>query len=147
MVRRLKSDLRTELGPDKDGKAEFPLRGIVELQVTYPDDELAGLTLIDEYRQALRRGRSDDTARTAVDFMTLLLKKRFLSSPDAFWRTVTAHAATARNRSSGGWDPARVKDAYGRVSFDFADDDDLQRQHQLHLLMKVVRRLSRSGVA
>jgi hypothetical protein len=40
MVRRLKSDLRNELGVGADGPAEFPLRNILELDVLDVEDDV-----------------------------------------------------------------------------------------------------------
>ena len=47
-------------------------------------------------REALKKGVDGRVARTAADFITLLLKKRLLSSPDAFWKTINTHAETIR---------------------------------------------------
>lgn len=125
MVRRLKSELRDELPPGPDGRKAFPERKIEDLKVTHPAGELEGLTLIDRYRDALKNGSDGRVARTAADFITLLLKKRLLSSPDAFWKTINTHAETIRQDRPTDWDPVDLRGIYDRAGDDFADEDDL----------------------
>src|SRR5690606_1347055 len=84
LVRRLKRDLRDELPPKPDGSPRFPERRIVAVPVDYPDDERRAHELLERYAD-LRRGHASGGAkRSAADFVTLLLKKRLLSSPVAF---------------------------------------------------------------
>lgn len=125
MVRRLKSQLRDELPPGPDGRKAFPERKISDLKVTHPTAELEGFALVDRYREALKAVAGDRVARTAADFITLLLKKRLLSSPDAFWKTINTHAETIRADRPTEWDPNDLRGVYDRAGDDFADEDDL----------------------
>jgi superfamily II DNA or RNA helicase len=125
MVRRLKSELRDELPPGPDGRKAFPVRKIEDLSVVHPKAELEGLDLIDRYRDALKNGSEGSAGRTAADFITLLLKKRLLSSPDAFWKTINTHADTIRGTRSGKWEPDDLRGMYDRASDDYADEDDV----------------------
>lgn len=103
MVRRLKR----ELPPNWDGTARFPKRELRALEVEYniqTRDAYADLTAY----AASRRGQGGAgnqpgavAQRTAADFVTSLLKKRFLSSPKAFAETIDTHLATMTARSEG----------------------------------------------
>jgi superfamily II DNA or RNA helicase len=125
MVRRLKSELRDELPLGPDGRKAFPERKIEDLKVTHPAAELEGLALIDRYREELKRGSTNHAQRAGAEFVTLLLKKRLLSSPDAFWKTINVHAETIRGHRAGSWDPDDLRGLYERAADDFAGDDDL----------------------
>ena len=125
MVRRLKSELRDELPLGPDGRKAFPERKIEDLKVIHPATELAGLALIDRYREALKLGSTNRAQRAGAEFVTLLLKKRLLSSPDAFWKTINVHAETVRGRRAADWHPDDLRDLYERAGDEFADDDDL----------------------
>lgn len=132
MVRRLKSELRDELPVDVHGRKPFPIRKIDEdttLVVTMPDDEIQGLALLDRYRDSLRSAAGGPKAkaqRAASEFITLLLKKRFLSSPTAFAETIETHAETVRSgRDAGDWSEDALRGTYARVDDDYDTDDDL----------------------
>jgi hypothetical protein len=107
LVRRLKRDLRAELPPNADGSPRFPERRLLTMEVDYPADERHSDAQLDRYAE-LRRGRHTSGAkRSATDFVTLLLKKRLLSSPVAFANTLAQHretlawAATTARRTVG----------------------------------------------
>ncbi|MBT2524559.1 DISARM system SNF2-like helicase DrmD [Streptomyces sp. ISL-99] len=90
MVRRLKS----ELPPTWDGKPRFPRRVPHALEVRYADEARAAYGKLSAYARSRREGGGNNAARTASDFVTTLLKKRFLSSPKAFAETIDVHLAT-----------------------------------------------------
>ncbi|MFH9135488.1 DISARM system SNF2-like helicase DrmD [Streptomyces sp. NPDC017524] len=91
MVRRLKS----ELPKTWDGKARFPERVPHALEVRYADDARAAYRKLSAYARSRREaGGGTRAARSASDFVTTLLKKRFLSSPKAFAETIDVHIAT-----------------------------------------------------
>ncbi|MFF7872928.1 DISARM system SNF2-like helicase DrmD [Streptomyces californicus] len=91
MVRRLKS----ELPKTWDGKARFPERVPHALEVRYSDDARAAYGKLSAYARSRREaGGGTRAARSASDFVTTLLKKRFLSSPKAFAETIDVHIAT-----------------------------------------------------
>lgn len=97
MIRRLKDDLRND-----DGEQLFPRRMTRAIEVPYTEDERRGHELLERYLQVRRRAGTTDHGVRANDLIALLLKKRLLSSPAAFARTLAAHA---NRRESGGAEP------------------------------------------
>lgn len=94
LVRRLKDEI-----VDADGAREFAERLPAEpLEVTYTEAERAGHDLLNAYA-ALRTG-----SPRRNDLVTLLLKKRLFSSPDAFAKTLEQHARTVRGLTISGED-------------------------------------------
>lgn len=129
VVRRLKSTLRKdpELGFRPDGTPRFPKRVIEPIEVNYPKDEQEAHAMLTEYT-SLRRAeaaKQGKGAETAAEFVTLLLKKRLLSSPEAFARTLSVHKATLAKKSLGA--RANAEELYLRLDDDFGDDDELNR--------------------
>ncbi|MBN1170622.1 MAG: DISARM system SNF2-like helicase DrmD [Micromonosporaceae bacterium] len=99
VVRRLKRDV-------DPGGAKFPLRHTEPIEVTYPDTEREVHDLLTRFAQlrATRLG-ANRRGRRAADLVTLLLKKRLFSSPEAFGRTVGVYRetlASGRRAGSGG---------------------------------------------
>jgi superfamily II DNA or RNA helicase len=120
LVRRLKRELRDELPPKPDGSPRFPERRILALPVDYPDDERDAHAMLDRYAE-LRRGRhTRGSKRSAAEFVTLLLKKRLLSSPVAFANTLEQHRDTLA-RSQGRQSAA--SDAQLRAAWERSDDE------------------------
>ncbi|WP_406469348.1 DISARM system SNF2-like helicase DrmD [Streptomyces hirsutus] len=95
MVRRMKS----ELPPLWNGKDRFPRRVPHALEIDHSDEAREAYAKLAEYAR-LRRGDQNGAkaGRTAADFVTTLLKKRFLSSPKAFAETVATHLKTMTSR-------------------------------------------------
>ena len=90
VVRRLKRDVR-----NSDGTARFLERVTSPIVVEYPDHERgvhATLRRFAEVRAA--RAGGGGRHRRSVDLMTLLLKKRLFSSPQAFLHTVQVYRDT-----------------------------------------------------
>lgn len=100
LVRRLKRDLRKELPPKPDGSPRFPERRILTMEVDYPEDEREAHELLDRYAELRRRRHTSGSGRSAADFVTLLLKKRLLSSPVAFANTLEQHRDTLAKAAS-----------------------------------------------
>ncbi|WP_255949937.1 DISARM system SNF2-like helicase DrmD [Streptomyces odontomachi] len=95
MVRRLKS----ELPPLWNGKPRFPRRVPHALEVRYSEEAREAYAKLAEYARSRREGLGGGKAgRTAADFVTTLLKKRFLSSPKAFAETINTHLDTMTSR-------------------------------------------------
>ncbi|MEU9448068.1 DISARM system SNF2-like helicase DrmD [Streptomyces sp. NPDC048277] len=92
MVRRLKS----ELPPGWDGKPRFPRRVPHALEVSYGRETRDAYAKLAAYARSRREGGDGAADRTAADFVTTLLKKRFLSSPKAFAETIAVHLETMR---------------------------------------------------
>ena len=104
LVRRLKRDLRAELPPRPDGSPRFQERQILAMEVDYPTDERRAHAQLDRYAELRRDHHTSGDKRSAADFVTLLLKKRLLSSPVAFANTlaVTVTAVNAVEPVDGG---------------------------------------------
>ncbi|MGV9892994.1 DISARM system SNF2-like helicase DrmD [Streptomyces tendae] len=96
MVRRLKSNVL-----DAEGSPVFPARTHRAVEVTYTADERQIHDLLEAYADRRRRAPGA-TAVRANDLVTLLLKKRLFSSPAAFARTLTTHAASTNKASASG---------------------------------------------
>jgi superfamily II DNA or RNA helicase len=94
LVRRLKRELREELPPNPDGTPRFPDRRVEAMPVAYPDDEREAHELLERYAELRRSHHTKGSKRSAADFVTLLLKKRLLSSPAAFANTLAQHRIT-----------------------------------------------------
>ncbi len=94
MVRRLKDTLQLP-----DGTPRFPGRVARAIEVTYSADEIAGHELLVSYTRSRQRV-TGATAVRAGDLISLLLKKRLFSSPNAFARTVEAHHATVERAAA-----------------------------------------------
>ncbi|MEU5402621.1 DISARM system SNF2-like helicase DrmD [Streptomyces sp. NPDC005963] len=92
MVRRMKS----ELPSDWNGKPRFPQRVPHSLEVSYADGARDAYAKLAEYARSRRTGQDGNgkAGGAASDFVTTLLKKRFLSSPMAFDRTIRTHLKT-----------------------------------------------------
>ena len=91
IVRRLKTHLRSLL---PDGSKRFPERRIHSIDVVFPRQERELFELLDSYT-ALRMGSAATRGeRAASRFVTLLLRKRLLSSPAAFKHTLEQHIRT-----------------------------------------------------
>jgi superfamily II DNA or RNA helicase len=143
VVRRLKSTLREDpvLGLRPDGTPRFPRRVLDAIPVAYPDDEREAHRLLAEYTAARRRraGIGSRREQTAADFVTVMLKKRLFSSPEAFARTLAVHqeslartasAAPGAVQAAGG--PALADRMFDQVlarpdEEDFADDAEATR--------------------
>ena len=91
MVRRLKSHLRTML---PDGDSRFPKRKIGAIEVVFPPAERELFDLLGDYTALRTSAASTPAERAASRFVTLLLKKRLLSSPAAFKHTLDQHIRT-----------------------------------------------------
>jgi len=145
VVRRLKSQLRAELAPNPDGSPRFPARVIIPLEVDYPSDERQAHADLAAYTALRTRQATRPAARTATEFVTLLLKKRLFSSPAAFANTLALHMATLRRlaRSTGAprptgtpgptdagpfhaGGPAGLRTAFERMEDDVDSDADLE---------------------
>ncbi|HEU5130407.1 MAG TPA: DISARM system SNF2-like helicase DrmD [Glycomyces sp.] len=122
VIRRLKSSI---IG--SDGRPEFPRRVVRDLPLDYSDGELAVHRLFSEFTEARRTRRAKGRrGRAAADLVTLLLKKRLLSSPQAFANTYAAYAG-ARPAS-----PAAASDAVPGFFDDFLDETAVLDDEELY---------------
>lgn len=90
MIRRLKRDLNDEFGNPR-----FKARKIIPLEVELTDAEREIHTWLREYAALRRQRASTREAQYASEFIHKLLKKRLLSSPEAFRSTLEVHRASA----------------------------------------------------
>jgi superfamily II DNA or RNA helicase len=138
VVRRLKSSLRDDpvLGVRPDGTPRFPRRVLEAIPVSYPEDERAAHRLLVEYTEARRRRAASSSRReqSAADFVTILLKKRLFSSPEAFARTLAVHEQSLRQKmdetdaARAGISDSAFRQVLSRVDDeDFADDTEAAR--------------------
>lgn len=117
VIRRLKSSI-----VNLDGSPEFRTREVRELRLHYSDDELEVHRRFSEFTAARRaRPVQGRRGRAAADLVTLLLKKRLLSSPKAFAETYASYAGTDRDDPVGfDLDPYEFFDGAAVL-----DDEDL----------------------
>ncbi|MFJ2826416.1 DISARM system SNF2-like helicase DrmD [Streptomyces sp. NPDC087263] len=119
VVRRLKTDIR-----EPDGTRRFLERTTVALPVEYTDDERRIHGLLKQYAQLRRAklGTRYKGGRKAADLVTLLLKKRLFSSPDAFARTIAVYLHTLRTKKQQAAE--EIEDWQETFFDDYADYDD-----------------------
>jgi superfamily II DNA or RNA helicase len=126
LVRRLKSELRDELGPNPDGTPRFAKRAVVPIEVAYPGDEREAHANLARYSELRSKHAGSKAARTAADFVTLLLKKRLFSSPAAFAKTLDVHMRTlARDANAAATDEDALQEAFARLEEEVEDEADL----------------------
>lgn len=126
LVRRLKSELREELGPNPDGTPRFARREIVPIEVEYPEEERTAHAKLARYAELRSKHAGSTTARTAADFVTLLLKKRLFSSPAAFAHTLDVHLRTvARDAATATADDDLLQQAFARLDEEIEDEVEL----------------------
>ena len=125
LVRRLKRELREELPPRPDGSPRFPERHVLAIPIDYPEDERRAHDLLHRYAELRRAHHTGGSKRSAADFVTLLLKKRLLSSPSAFANTLARHRKTLASKNSGGeTNEAQLQAAWDRSDDGAADDEE-----------------------
>ncbi|MBP8953925.1 MAG: DISARM system SNF2-like helicase DrmD [Armatimonadetes bacterium] len=129
MIRRLKDQITDALG-----ERVFPRREVAAIPVSL-EDESAGDALSKYVASRLERSTARDAF--AVQFALTMLKKRFLSSPLAFWRSLQTHmrfAGTAAEAADLGL-VERMKD---KVDEDW-DDDEEKALHEETALQEASR--------
>lgn len=131
VVRRLKSSL-----PTNEGFKRRELR-MLSFEPT-KGEERAYAELLATLVHIRRAQRSDDqTTDAAADLGTLLLKKRFLSSPPAFARTIRTMVDTAEQRMT-----TTLPDYDEVLGGDAADEEEgRSQQPEMEALGSAVRRL------
>jgi superfamily II DNA or RNA helicase len=128
MVRRLKTDV-----VDEHGNRKFaPRADVPPLVVEYPPAEREVHALLTRFAQ-IRRHRTKAGRRRATDLVTLLLKKRLFSSPDAFGKTVAVLRETYNlaTRNAADADESWV-DAY-LGDLEDADDEEVTEREEIGL--------------
>jgi superfamily II DNA or RNA helicase len=128
LVRRLKSELREELGPNPDGTPRFARRVVIPIEVRYPSDEQTAHQKLSRYAELRTKDAGTRTARTSAKFVTLLLKKRLFSSPAAFAHTLDVHLRSVAREgaeATGGAGDEVLEHAFARL------DDDVEYESEL----------------
>ncbi|MEU5152931.1 DISARM system SNF2-like helicase DrmD [Glycomyces sp. NPDC021274] len=120
VIRRLKSQITRN-----DGSPEFPARVVRDLRLEYTDDEREVHQAFSEFTHARRTRRAQGRrGRAAADLVTLLLKKRLLSSPVAFANTYEVYAGSLPPAPAAASDdlPESLEDVWDREA-EFDDDE------------------------
>jgi superfamily II DNA or RNA helicase len=120
LVRRLKRELRAELPSNPDGSPRFAVRDVIAVPIEYPDDERRAHELLDQFAEHRRAHHAKGSKRSAADFVTLLLKKRLLSSPAAFANTLATHRETLDAKSG---DDRKTSERQLQAAWDRAEDE------------------------
>ena len=124
LVRRLKRELREELPRNADGSLRFADRKVIAVAVDYPDDERRAHEYLERYAESRRSHHNSGSKRSAADFVTLLLKKRLLSSPAAFANTLAQHRITMeRHDRESEATENQIRLAWERSEDDAGDDE------------------------
>jgi superfamily II DNA or RNA helicase len=126
MVRRLKRDIKNKLN-----QPTFPSREIHHLEVGYTDDEREVHRWLREYHTLRLHHAQSDGESYAAEFVLKLLKKRLLSSPKAFQKTLERHMDTLKNGTSKQTDSSRpttgiLRRQIAQAEEDYADDDEYE---------------------
>lgn len=127
MVRRVKDDIRNE-----DGSPRFTQRVTERLEVTYSDIDREGHRLLTDY-VAARRQAGGQRQSTAVDMVSLLLKKRLFSSPKAFADTLLVHSQSLREGRQFGNDddvPDWLWEQAEAANDDYATEDEKSKAEE-----------------
>lgn len=126
MIRRLKRDLKDEFGNPR-----FQPRIIVPLEVSYADSERQAHAWLRAYAHSRRAHAQTGEAQYASEFIFKLLKKRLLSSPEAFRATLEVHRATLQRRdavthASRHATIGILRRQIAQTEEDYADDEELE---------------------
>ncbi len=116
MIRRLKQQILDELGTHRFAHRE--VEALADLCLS-PDERRAH-ELLDAYVQS-RLERVESDRLWATQFALVILKKRLLSSPAAFYRSLETHVNTLAEQEGRG-DIALVERMKERAEEDFDDD-------------------------
>ena len=127
IVRRLKSHLRTVL---PDGDQRFPKRRVFAIDVDFPDEERELLSLVDSYANLRTMSASVPAERTASRFITLLLKKRLLSSPAAFKHTLDQHISTLKSAAHRRTTERALQEAAAALEYETDDTEVVSEQER-----------------
>ena len=127
MVRRLKSHLRELLD---QSQADFPTRRIQAIKVEFGDPEREMFELLDQYAASRRSNAATPAEKAAARFITLLLRKRLLSSPAAFKHTLDRHIETLDRASPQTATVHAVEEASTVLDAEVDDDNALDELEQ-----------------
>jgi superfamily II DNA or RNA helicase len=125
-VRRLKDDITDSLG-----RRKFAQRHVKKIPVGLSPVEEQMCQDLDAYCESrLSRATRDD--QFAIQFALTMLKKRFLSSPEAFWLSLQTHTKSAQAEERAP-DPELTRRLSERSQEDWDDDDEKARAEEFAL--------------
>lgn len=118
MVRRLKDDLTDEVG-----KRLFKKRSVTSIVIEMDREEHELFDLLSNYTESRIEREGEKKGRFAVTFALTILKKRLLSSPLAFHRSIQTHldGLAVRDKET---DDAYVKLLQKKTLEEWVDDDE-----------------------
>ncbi len=125
-LRRLKRELREELPPNPGRHPRFATKRRVEaMPSSTPKTKREAHQLLERYAELRRSHHAKGSKRSAADFVTLLLKKRLLSSPSAFANTLAQHRVTLDRSDTAqtAASEAQMQAAWDRSDDEAADDE------------------------
>lgn len=126
-IRRLKDSITDDLG-----RRKFARLHVEGLQVGSTATEQQMCDALDCYCTSRMNKAAGDENVFAVQFALTMLKKRFLSSPYSFWRSLQTHTRVANNETLDR-DPALTRRLQQGAADDHDDDEDKARQEDLAL--------------
>lgn len=118
MIRRLKSDITESLGD-----REFAKREIDSLDITLTDAEDRMFSLLDNYTKS-RLSNLSWNESLPVRFALTMLKKRLLSSPLAFQKSISTHLETLGAPEEMQPNEVLLERMQQRVNEDWSNDDE-----------------------
>ncbi|MBU1241096.1 DISARM system SNF2-like helicase DrmD, partial [Myxococcota bacterium] len=119
MIRRIKDQMVDALG-----RRSFAKRIVESMSpVKLSDKEATLYSVLDQYI-ALRMSRSSGRSRLPIRFALTMLKKRLLSSLEAFLKSLNVHAGHLAPSTSGDGSLKVVESLARRSQEDFSDDEE-----------------------
>lgn len=131
MVRRLKDQIVDDLGSRRFAKREVP-----PLELDLTPQEKRALEVLDQYIES-RLARAAAGEHMAIRFALTILKKRLLSSPEAFHNSLQTHWQTLGEQAGAG-DLQLLTRMKERAEQDW-DDDEEQAQMETAVLQEATR--------
>ena len=117
MVRRLKEEIEDALGRKK-----FAVRKVKPFSINLEKDESKIHELLNKYTES-RLSSSTKSKLLPVRFTLILLKKRLLSSPYSFYKSLETHYNTIQSKEKTG-DETLMRRFQARTIEDWDDDDE-----------------------
>lgn len=134
MVRRLKEEITDALG-----RRKFPLRHVEQIPIGMGAEEQLAHDDLRQYTRS-RMERIGHTEKLPINFALTMLKKRLLSSPLAFARSMETHLQTLGTAGGSEVDPdARLVEQLAKRAAEDWDDDSEKSQVEEDALREATR--------
>lgn len=127
MVRRLKHDI-----VNKDGEPVFASRKLETLDVNYTEEEQSMYLLLQEFISSRSKG-VNEAHQKGLDFIHMLLKKRFFSSPKAFAITLSKFRESLESKrsiSKAIVNERILRNIIARTEESYLDDEEMENAQQ-----------------